>query len=130
MSTKTDTKIAAAVAGVLLAVACATAPVLGNRSPVQGLADGVYEGEFTSFPNSARVAVTIAGGRIAKVEVLFHGGSWVGDKAVKGIPGRIVDKQSTQVDAVTGATNSSQVIMNATENALEKAGKAAAPPAQ
>ncbi|GAK56987.1 hypothetical protein U27_03951 [Candidatus Vecturithrix granuli] len=37
------------------------------------------------------------------------------------IPQRIIENQSTAVDSVTGATNSSTVIMNAVQNALEKA---------
>jgi uncharacterized protein with FMN-binding domain len=34
---------------------------------------------------------------------------------------RIIAQQSTRVDAVSGATNSSRVIMNAVQRAIEKA---------
>ncbi|MBE9570731.1 MAG: FMN-binding protein, partial [Proteobacteria bacterium] len=44
-------------------------------------------------------------------------------KVTEVIPGRIVSEQSTVVDAVTGATNSSRVIMNAVQRAVEKAYK-------
>ena len=44
-----------------------------------------------------------------------------GKKAELIIPGRIIEKQSTDVDAVSGATNSSHVIMNAVQKAIEKA---------
>jgi uncharacterized protein with FMN-binding domain len=101
--------------------ACSIAPALGGRLATQRIADGVYEGEFSSFPNSARVRVTVEGGRIAKVEVLESFGSWIATGVEKTIPERIVADQSTSVDAVTGATNSSRVIMNAAEEALEGA---------
>ncbi len=34
---------------------------------------------------------------------------------------RIIETQSTRVDVVSGATNSSRVIMNAVQKAIEKA---------
>jgi uncharacterized protein with FMN-binding domain len=112
------------IVGLALAAvvaACSIAPVLGGRLQGRGVPDGVYEGEFSSFPDSARVRVTVEGGRIAKVEVLESFGSWIATGAEKTIPERIVTDQSTSVDAVTGATNSSRVIMNAAEEALRKA---------
>ena len=44
-----------------------------------------------------------------------------GIKAEPIIPERIIENQSTNVDAVSGATNSSYVIMNAVQKAVEKA---------
>jgi fumarate reductase flavoprotein subunit len=37
------------------------------------------------------------------------------------IPNRIIEKQSTKVDSVSGATLSSVAIMNAVEDAVKKA---------
>ena len=95
----------------------------GIGGPVRAgtLADGVYEGEYKSFPNAAKVRVKVARGRISDVEILSHFASGIGHKADDVIPGRIVEEQSTAVDAVTGATNSSRVIMNAVEIALKDA---------
>ncbi|MDX1358727.1 MAG: FMN-binding protein [Clostridia bacterium] len=45
----------------------------------------------------------------------------MGRAAEKTIPERIIDQQSTRVDAVSGATRSSIAIMNAVEDALQKA---------
>ncbi|MCP4676206.1 MAG: FMN-binding protein [Deltaproteobacteria bacterium] len=111
--------------GILLAflfatAACSIAPVLGKKTPPK-LLDGVYEGRAMSFPNSAHVRVTIKESYITVVELVRHIGSSQGKPAVDAIPGRIVTKQSTDVDAVSGATNSSRVIMNATEDAISKA---------
>ncbi|MFO8073425.1 MAG: FMN-binding protein [Polyangia bacterium] len=95
--------------------------MLAEKRTAADLPDGVWEGEYESFPNSARVAVTVEEGRIAAVEVLFHGGSWIGRKAVEVIERRIVEAQSPAVDALSGATNSSVVIMNAAQQALDRA---------
>ena len=50
-------------------------------------------------------------------------GAWKGSKAESPIIKRIIENQSTDVDAVSGATNSSRVIMNAGQRAIEKASK-------
>lgn len=112
---------------VLLTAACITNRI-GRRVVPGELADGWWEGEASSFPNSALVLVAVQAGRIVDVELVAHGGSWIGHRANRAIPTRMVEQQSTAVDAVTGATNSSHVIMNAAEAALEKSRAAAAQP--
>lgn len=105
---------------------CKSAVVTGG--PVDGsrLADGVFRGESKAGPNKAVVEVTIRDQKITEVNLL-QSDAWKGHKADAIIPGRIVEKQSTSVDAVSGATNTSNVIMNAVESALvvsrEQAGK-------
>ena len=108
------------VLALFLAAACSMAPTLGKRAS-SSLQDGVYEGSYSSFPNSAKVEVTVAEQRIAKVEIIEHFASSRGKRAEDAIPKRIVEEQSTEVDAVSGATNSSRVIMNAAQDALKKA---------
>jgi uncharacterized protein with FMN-binding domain len=92
-----------------------------NGGPVDGsrLADGVFRGESKAGPNKAVVEVTIRDQKITEVKLL-QSDAWKGHKADAVIPGRIVEKQSTAVDAVSGATNTSNVIMNATEAAIAK----------
>lgn len=102
---------------------CALAPLIGSSIEHEKLMDGVYEGSYRSLPNSAVVKVTIAKGRIENIELVKHFASWKGKKVTEVIPRRIVSEQSTRVDAVTGATNSSRVIMNAVQKAVEKAYK-------
>lgn len=80
------------------------------------LRDGEYIGAFGAFVNTARVKVLVKGGKITSVEILEQ-------KAAKGyeatdIPARIVEAQQPLVDAVSGATNSSKVIMIAVNAAL------------
>ena len=54
-------------------------------------------------------------------ELVKHYGSWIGNRAKEETVKRIMEKQSTDVDVVTGSTNSSHVIMNAAHNAVAKA---------
>lgn len=112
------------VASLILVLAgCAMAPLIGSKIQHERLMDGVYEGSYRSLPNSAMVKVTITEGRIVNVELVKHFASWKGKKVTEVIPQRIVSEQSTRVDAVTGATNSSRIIMNAVQIAVEKAYK-------
>jgi uncharacterized protein with FMN-binding domain len=95
-------------------------PVLRGPVDHEKLVDGVYEGRDKAGPNKALVKVTVKDKRIARIEIVKHR-AWKGRKAESIIPRRIIENQSTKVDAVSGATNSSRVIMNAVQKAIEKA---------
>ncbi|NLC17917.1 MAG: FMN-binding protein [Clostridiales bacterium] len=82
------------------------------------LKDGVYEGEYDAGYIYAKVSVVVENGRIRDIKILEH--DHERGKAAEAIIERIIEQQSTRVDAVTGATNSSLVIMKAIENALGK----------
>jgi uncharacterized protein with FMN-binding domain len=103
------TALGSSSAGVVLG------PVYGGK-----LADGVYEGIHRAGPNKAVVKVTVQEGKIVEIEIVKHR-AWRGKRAESIIPRRIIERQSTKVDAVTEATNSSRVIMNAAQKAIEKA---------
>ena len=99
-----------AVAGVLLFAAVCR----GEGA----LKDGTYSGEH-SF---VEVSVTIKDGRIANIKMTRHGGG--GEKyatMVAPLLGQMRDNQSTEVDAVSGATVSSDHVKKAVEKALKKA---------
>ena len=108
---------------ILSSTGCQIAPLMGTPVVSEGLKDGVYEGEYRKGINKALVKVTIADGHIAEIELVKHTASWIGNKANEIIPQGIVEHQSTRIDAVSGATNSSRVIMNAVQIAIEKAYK-------
>jgi len=99
---------------------CAQTPVIGAPVDHARLKDGTYEGSYRGGPNRASVQVTIKDNNIVNIEILQHQ-AWRGKKAETAIVERIIALQSTKVDAVSGATNSSRVIMNAVQNAIEKA---------
>ena len=67
------------------------------------------------------VKVTMDGDAIASVEVVKHGETvGIGDKAIEAIPAAIVAAQSSEVDAVAGATVTSNAIMQAVKTAVGK----------
>ena len=83
--------------------------------------DGVYTGSGSGFGGDVKVEVTVQDGKIASIKVLSHkDGSSYMSKA-KSVINRIISKQTTNVDTVSGATFSSQGIIKAVRNALSKA---------
>ena len=71
-----------------------------------------------------KVKVTMDGDKIAKIDILSHSDTaGVCNPAYDTVPGKIIDAQSTAVDAATNATISSKAIMAAVEDALSKVGK-------
>jgi len=102
---------------------CATTcnpPVLVGPVVAEKLVDGVYEGSYRCGPNSAKVNVTIHEQAIVAIDIGKHL-AWKGKKAEPIIPQMVIEQQSTAVDAVSGATNSSKVIMTAIQIAVEQA---------
>jgi len=107
------------VSGTLL-IGCAQTSVIGAPVDHKKLVDGIYEGSYRGGPNKALVKVAIKDNKITNIEIIEHQ-AWKGKKAQVPIVERIIAGQSTKVDTVSGATNSSRVIMNAVQNAIEKA---------
>lgn len=90
--------------------------------PQIDLKDNEYLGKSQGLDGEIYVKVSMNKDKIAKVQVLQSNETVdVGDKAIKKIPQEIVDKQSTDVDAVSGATASSKAIINAVKDAIKKA---------
>lgn len=85
--------------------------------------DGIYEGTGTGFMPGLVVEVVIEQERIANVTVIDHNEQkeryW--GLPVELIPQLIVESQSTDVDTVSGATMTSQGIIEAVNDALSKA---------
>ncbi|NLC31894.1 MAG: FMN-binding protein [Clostridiales bacterium] len=81
--------------------------------------DGTYEGEGTGFGGPILVSVTVSDGMITDISLLEHAETaGISDPAIEGIPAAIIEEQSADVDAVSGATYTSEGIMEAVENAL------------
>jgi len=81
--------------------------------------DGVYEGEYSKTVKT-KVKVTVENTRIKDIELIDYKG-WRDHDASVIIPQRIIKKQNPRVDIITGATESSEVIMTAVERALDGA---------
>lgn len=80
------------------------------------IADGVYSGSFGDFLVSVKVNVTVKRHRIVEVKIVEQK-CGPGYEAL-GTTDRIIKVQSPKVDAVTGASGSSMVIMIAVNRAL------------
>lgn len=113
-------KIFTILVAALLLIACSSSPA--NET----LKAGTYTGVGTGFIGDITVEVTIDDqGAIEKVEVVEHNES-VDDipavvTALEEVPARIVENNSADVDGTSGATGTSNGIMAAVKDALEKA---------
>lgn len=89
-------------------------------------ADGTYEGTGTGFRGGqTTVSVTIQNDTITDVQVVsYEDDAPFFDRAVNPVISQILSSQSTQVNAVSGATYSSNGIMAAVADALNAAGNA------
>ena len=83
---------------------------------VSHISDGIYVGDYNVEYIYAKVEVTVKQGRITGIEILEHRNER-GGPAEK-ITGDIITEQKIDVDAISGATNSSKVIKKAVETAL------------
>lgn len=82
------------------------------------LADGVYKGSATGFRGPVTVAVTIMDKKITSIDILSATDDEAFFNRAKGVIDRIIASQSLDVDAVSGATYSSNGIIGAVKNAL------------
>lgn len=83
--------------------------------------DGTYYGTGKGFAGTMKVKVDISGGKIASISIVStkDGDSYV--KIASSLLDTIVEKQSTNVDTVSGATFSSRGIIAAVRSALSQA---------
>jgi len=85
---------------------------------------GVYTGTGVGFNKSVELTVTVIVDEysITGVVVNRHGDTdGIGTLAFSGLPGAIIAANGTQVDVVSGATMSSRGMLEAVDEALEKA---------
>lgn len=84
--------------------------------------DGVYEGTGKGNNGDITVEVTVEGGNIVSVTLKEHGETeGIYEAAEKSVVADIIKTQSAEVDAVSGATNTSNGIKEAVTNALAEA---------
>jgi len=89
---------------------------------ISELADGAYEGEGEGLMGPIRVRVTVQGGRVANIAVLAHSETpEYAARAFPGITAAVMERQTVQVDVVSGATAASEGLLAALRTALEKA---------
>jgi len=82
---------------------------------ISGVQDGVYEGSYDAILIQAYVTVHVEDGVLQDIQFdHIHERGARGEEVVE----RVIEEQSLQVDTVTGATDSSKVLLKAIENAL------------
>ncbi|MDO4556559.1 MAG: FMN-binding protein [Lachnospiraceae bacterium] len=92
--------------------------------PEDGYEDGTYTGTGTGFGGKIKVQVKIKNSKIKSIKILEASGetpSYL--KKAKAVIKTIINKQTPNVSAVSGATYSSNGIIKAVQNALKKAAK-------
>ena len=92
-------------------------------SAFAAMTDGTYTGEGKGRNGTITVEVTVKAGKLDAVKVVKHTETvGISDAAVADFPKAIVAAQSTAVDAVAGATMTSEGIRAAVAQAIQTAG--------
>lgn len=105
---------------LLVSILC----LFGCSSPKQdGYKAGTYQGSATGRNGDVVVEVTLSESAIEKIEVIEHSESeGFAEPAIEKVPFDIIKYQSLNVDTVSGATITSEAIIEAVTNALKEAG--------
>lgn len=93
-----------------------------DDAPNYGYPDGTYTGTGEGYGGEITVSVTVSGGQITAIEIVSapdETPAYLGQAT--GVIEKILARQVPGVDAVSGATFSSEGIMQAVENALSGA---------
>jgi len=112
--------VVVAIVGTVLfrTTANQVADIVITTPDLDNIEDGTYKGSFETQMVAATVAVNVKDHRIVAIDLLEH--KTGRGKPAEVITAEVVAKQSLQVDTITGATASSQVILKAIEVALEQ----------
>ena len=82
--------------------------------------DGTYKGQGSNRIGSVEVAVTIKQDKITSVQITNCDTSY-SESYIDGLPQQVVDRQSDNVDVVSGATRSTEDFQAAVDQALQQA---------
>ena len=107
--------VARSVAGVESKLEMLDRSLLANAR----LRDGTFWGEAFGYTDTIRAELTVDGGRIVDVRLEHQEKADLGAKRI--MPARIIETQGLEVDAITGATITSNAIKAAAFNAYKKA---------
>jgi len=91
--------------------------VLAGAPVSTGYRDGTYTGTGSGRFGSITVSLTTSAGKIANVAIT-HAATTFPVSQIASLPAQVVASQSATVNAVTGATASSQVFKQAVQQAL------------
>lgn len=112
------------VLGMVLLAACGSNEV--DKAGEDGLYnDGTYTGTGQGFGGDIEVEVVVEGGNISEMNVTDHQETdGISDPAFEGIKEQLLEKQSVEgIDTVSGATSTSDGLIEAITDALSSAAK-------
>lgn len=113
--------ISAALCAVVMFTGCAQKSVNSGNETYN---PGKYEAEAKGFGGQIKVEVEVDSNKILNVTIKEASETdGIGSKAVESLPALIVEKNSVEIDNVSGATVSSEAIKQAAQAALSKAKK-------
>lgn len=87
-----------------------------NNIDLSKVKDGGYIGEFDASVISSKVNVEVKDHKITNISFIKH--KYDKGKPAEAIIPKVIEAQSLAVDTVSGATNSSKVILKSIENAI------------
>ena len=93
------------------------------ETPLYGInlsdvSDGTYQGSYKGGRWSNTVLVTIKNNAITNIEVV-NSQVFISQETLDKLISRVLGKQNTDIDTVSGATVDSKAFLSAVENALE-----------
>lgn len=118
---------AAALAAAIVPARAAEVPAAPEAAPAESAAPAMKPGEYVEtaigWNGPIEVKTTLSERRIEAIEVVRSDEvPYIADAAMKTIAERAVAEQNLQIDAVTGATRSSEALLRAVGQAVESAG--------
>lgn len=108
---------------IIAIVLCMAMVLCGTTAMAASYTAGTYEAEAQGNNGAVKVSVTFSDDAILDVQVVAHAETaGLSDAPIANIPGAIVENQSLAIDTVSGATNTSNAILNAVAACVELAG--------
>lgn len=103
--------------------AASSAAESGGEESSSGYQAGTYTAEADGNNGPVKVSAEFSGDAILSITVDEHQETTgLADPAIEKIPERIIEGQTLNVDAISGATNTSNAILTAVANCVEQAG--------
>lgn len=90
----------------------------------KGYKDGIYTAMVKGFANGMKVQMKIVSGKITEINIIEHNETpGFFERVFDILPGKIIEKQSWDVDIVSGATMTSKGVISAAKQMMEDAAK-------
>ncbi len=105
------------------AVALSMLALTACGSKEAALKDGTYTGAGEGYKGEIKIELVVNGGKITDLKAIEHSETeGISDAAFEGIKEQLIEKQSAdELDAVSGATGTSNGLIEAVKEALPKA---------